>query len=118
MDIPRRMFCLRCAGRCHWLSSIRGATGIYYYNGSDEDDSNSKTKGWQHIVYPIIVGLSGMLLGLGVRLLSYDKYPRAGIATHVIVAGIFQMFSIIYCFTTIQLATTVFGEWGNDYYSP
>ena len=99
---------------CFVYAVLGGVTGYlqsevlaYYYNGSEED-SNSKTKGWQWqlIVYPIIVGLSGMLLGLGVRLLSYDKYPRAGIATHVIVAGIFQMFSIIYCVTAIRMVAS------------
>jgi hypothetical protein len=47
--------------------------------------ATAKQREWQLIVYPIIVGLSGMLLVLGVRLLpSYDKYPRVGIATHVL----------------------------------
>jgi len=72
--------------------------------------SQTKTKGVQLVVYPIIIGLSGILLVLGVRLLPYDKYPRAGIATHVIVAGLFQMFSIIYSFTAVGLAIDIFGE--------
>lgn len=72
--------------------------------------SGGKTKGALLVVYPIVVGLSGVLLVLGVRLLPYDKYPRAGTVTHVMVAGCFQMFAVIYCFTAVQLATAVFGE--------
>lgn len=104
-------------GGCFLYAVLGGVTGylqseVLDNNGNEEGSiSKSKTKGVQLVVYPIIIGLSGMLLVLGVRFLPYDKYPRAGIATHVIiVAGLFQMFSIIYCFTAIGLATTIFGE--------
>ncbi|KAL7529784.1 hypothetical protein ACHAXR_003154 [Thalassiosira sp. AJA248-18] len=99
---------------CSLYAVLGGATGYLQpealadYNGNKE--GSSETKGVLLIVYPILVGLSGVLMVLGVRLLPYDTYPRAGMATHVIVAGCFQMFAIIYCFSAAQLATTVFGE--------
>mmetsp|Transcript_8548 Transcript_8548/g.14836 ORF Transcript_8548/g.14836 Transcript_8548/m.14836 type:complete len:174 (-) Transcript_8548:10-531(-) len=78
---------------CFLYAVLGGATGylqsevLANYNSNEE--GSSETKGVLLVVYPIIVGLSGMLLVLGVRLLPYDRYPRAGIATHVIVAGLF-----------------------------
>lgn len=98
---------------CSLYAVLGGATGYLQsevladYN---EAEGSSETKGALLVVYPIMVGLFGMLLVLGVRLLPYDTHPRAGMATHVIVAGCFQMFAIIYCFSAVQLATTVFGE--------
>jgi len=104
---------------CFLYAVLGGFTGYLqsealvdnYYNEDEEImKSKTNTKGVQLVVYPIIIGLSGMLLVLGVRLLPYDKYPRAGIATHVIVAGLLQMFSIIYSFTAVGLAIDIFGE--------
>ncbi|KAL7523175.1 hypothetical protein ACHAWF_001242 [Thalassiosira exigua] len=62
------------------------------------EEGNSKTKGVLLVLYPIIVGLLGVSL----------VFP--GTAAHVIVAGCFQMFSIVYCFEAVQLATAVFGK--------
>ena len=77
--------------------------------GETETDTKAKAKGPLLIVYPIGIGVSGSLLVLGVRLLPYDTHPKAGIALHVVMAGCFQMFSIIYCFASVTLATDLFG---------
>ena len=74
-----------------------------------DNASASKAKGALLIVYPIIIGLCGALLVLGVRWMPYGTYPKAGIAFHVLMAGCFQMFSIIYCFEAATLATDMFG---------
>jgi len=95
---------------CCLYALLGGATGYLQSEVMANYNGSSETKGVQLVVYPIIVGISGMLLVLGVRLLPYDKYPRAGIATHVIVAGCFQMFAIIYCFSAVQSATIIFGK--------
>ena len=71
--------------------------------------STGKAKGALLIVYPIIIGLCGALLVLGVRWMPYATYPKAGMAFHVVMAGCFQMFSIIYCFEAASLATEMFG---------
>lgn len=73
--------------------------------GETETDTKAKAKGPLLVVYPIVIGVSGSLLVLGVRLLPYDTHSKAGIALHVVTAGCFQMFSIVYCFATVTLAT-------------
>ena len=95
---------------CSLYAVLGGATGYLQSEVLANEEGISETKGVLLVVYPIIVGLSGVLLVFGVKLLPYDKYPQAGIASHVIVAGLFQMFAIIYCFSAIQLATIIFGE--------
>jgi hypothetical protein len=68
-----------------------------------------KAKGPLLVLYPIIIGVSGAMLVLGVRIFPYETHRKAGTALHVAMAGCFQMFSIIYCFEAVTLATAIFG---------
>lgn len=73
------------------------------------EGTETTAKGSLLILYPILIGVSGALLVLGVRFLPYGTHRKSGIAFHVVMAGCFQMFPIIYAFETISLATAMFG---------
>ena len=91
---------------------LGGVTGALQAHALDDHDVPEGTKapsGLLLTLYPVIIGVSGASLVLGVRLLPWDTHFRAGIIFNVVAAGSFQMFCIMYGFVSIQLATAVFG---------
>lgn len=107
------MFLIGCA----LYAALGGATGglqaavLSDHNAAlaPAGSSTNKAKGALLVVYPIAIGVCGALLVLGVRWVPYTTYPKAGMALHVVMAGCFQMFSIIYCFEAVTLASEMFG---------
>ena len=98
---------------CVLYAAFGAATGGLQANVLSDHNAGSKNKakakGALLIVYPIAIGLCGALLVLGVRWMPYTRHPKAGMAFHVIMAGCFQMFVIMYCFQAASLGTDMFG---------